>query len=78
MIAMSNERMIVLRGYLNKMEAELAKGLLASAGIDSIVQADDAGGTRPNLWMSGIRLLLRPEDAVRAEEILAELVESGI
>ncbi|HVY92858.1 MAG TPA: DUF2007 domain-containing protein [Bryobacteraceae bacterium] len=74
---MTDERMTVVRSYLNKIEAELAKGLLASEDIDSIVQADDAGGTRPNLWMSGIRLLVRSEDAARAERILAELVESG-
>jgi hypothetical protein len=68
--------MTVVRSYLNKMEAELAKGLLASAEIESFVQADDAGGTRPNLWMSGIRLLVRPEDAASAEEILSEQVGS--
>ena len=69
--------MIVVRTYLNIMEAELARGLLASGDIESFVQADDAGGTRPNLWLSGIRLLVRPEDAAKADQILNEVVDSG-
>jgi len=68
--------MTVVRTYLNRMEAELAKGLLASAEIESMIQADDCGGERPNLWMSGVRLLVLPEDAVKADEILRTEVES--
>lgn len=69
--------MTVVRTYLNKMEAELAKGLLASEDIDALVQADDCDGLRPSLWLSGVRLLVRPEDAAKAGEVLTE-VESGI
>jgi hypothetical protein len=67
----------VVRTYLNIIEAELAKGLLASVEIESFIQADDAGGTRPSLWLSGIRLLVRPEDAARADQILTEVVDSA-
>jgi hypothetical protein len=69
--------MTAVRTYLNKMEAELAKGLLASEDVDSLVQADDCDGMRPSLWLSGVRLLVRPEDAARADKILAE-VESRV
>ena len=62
--------MTAVRTYLNKVEAELARGALASADIESIIQADDCGGLRPNLWMSGVGLLVRPEDAVKADEVL--------
>ena len=65
--------MTVVRSYLNKMEAELAKGLLASEDIDAIVQADDCDGMRPNLWLSGVRLLVRTEDAAKADKVLAEV-----
>lgn len=69
--------MTIVRTYLNKMEAELAKGLLASEDIDALVQADDCDGMRPSLWLSGVRLLVRPEDAARADAILGE-VDSGV
>jgi len=44
---------------------ELDAGLIAS-----LVSADDAGGLRPSLWLSGVRLLVRAEDARQAQEIL--------
>ena len=53
------------------MEAELAKGVLASANIESTINADDCGGMRPSLWMSGVRLSVRPEDAAEAAGILS-------
>jgi len=65
--------MTVVRTYLNKMEAELAKGLLASEDIDAMVQADDCDGMRPSLWLSGVRLMVRQEDAARADKVLAEV-----
>jgi hypothetical protein len=37
---------------------------------DSLISADDAGGLRPGLWMGGVRLLVRAEDADRATEVL--------
>ena len=54
----------------NKIEAELAQGALEAVGIESMVSADDAGGVQPGLWMSGVKLVVRESDAVRALEIL--------
>ena len=65
------DELIVLRTFLNKIDAELAKLPLDAAGIVSMIQADDAGGTRPYLWMGGVKLIVRAEDAGRANEILA-------
>ncbi|HEX4004428.1 MAG TPA: DUF2007 domain-containing protein [Candidatus Acidoferrales bacterium] len=65
-----DHELVVVRDFLNKMEAELAQGALQAAGIHSIVSADDAGGTEPGLWMGGVRLLVRAEDAKNAEEVL--------
>jgi hypothetical protein len=62
--------LIVIRDFLNKIEAELAQGALEAAGIHSIVSADDAGGNDPGLWMGGVKLLVRGEDAERAVEVL--------
>jgi hypothetical protein len=66
-----NDDLFVLRTFINNIDAELAKGALEAAGIDSMIRADDCGGTRPHLWMGGVALLVRREDAPRAEEILS-------
>jgi len=63
-------KLVVLRDFLNKAEAELAQGALQAQGVDSIVQADDAGGEEPGLWMGGVKLLVREQDRERAREIL--------
>jgi hypothetical protein len=65
-----DHELVVVRDYLNKLEAELAHGALEAAGVHSLISADDAGGTEPGLWMGGVRLLVRVEDAKEAEEIL--------
>ncbi len=64
------EGLVVLRDFLDKLEAELAHGALEAAGIHSIVSADDAGGEEPGLWMGGVKLLVRAEDVERAKEVL--------
>ena len=63
-------KLVVFRGFLNKAEAELAQGALEAQGVDAIVQADDAGGEEPGLWMGGVKLLVREQDRERAGEIL--------
>ena len=58
--------------FLNRIDAELAAGALRAAGIEATVAADDAAGTRPHLWMSGVRVMVLDKDVQRAKEILAE------
>jgi hypothetical protein len=65
-----NNELVVVGDYQDKLEAELAHGALQAAGIDSMISADDAGGTEPGLWMGGVKLLVRAEDAKRAAEAL--------
>jgi hypothetical protein len=60
----------VIRTFINNVDAELARGALEAAGIESMIRADDCGGTRPHLWMGGVELLVREEDMPRAEEVL--------
>jgi hypothetical protein len=62
--------MVVIRTFLNSLEAELAKSALTAAGIDSRIRADDCGGVRPHLWMGGIELLVDEMDQVQADEVL--------
>jgi hypothetical protein len=60
----------VIRTFIDNVDAELARGALEAAGIESMIRADDCGGTRPHLWMGGVELLVRQEDMPRAEEVL--------
>jgi hypothetical protein len=64
------ERLIAVRTFLNRIDAELAQGALEAAGIDAMVAADDAEGNQPQLWMGGVRLLVREEDAEEAGKVL--------
>ncbi len=67
---MRDAELVVVGTFLNKIDAELARGALQASGIESLVSADDAGGMRPGLWMGGVRLLVHSEDVERATEIL--------
>jgi Putative prokaryotic signal transducing protein len=67
---MSDTELVVVRTFLNRIEAELAKGALQASGIESIIRADDVGGTRPAFWMSGVPLLVRAEDLEAATQVL--------
>ena len=64
------DRLVVVRTFLNRIDADLAQGALEAAGIDAMVGADDAEGNQPGLWMGGVRLLVREEDAAEAAEVL--------
>ena len=69
---MSDLELVVVKTFLTRVDADLAKSALESAGIAAMVRPDDAGGTRPGLWMGGVGLLVRAEDANDARKILGE------
>ena len=54
-------------------EAEIARGLLEDAGIPSAVMADDIGGAYAGI--APARLLVAPENAARAREVLTSAEE---
>ena len=68
---MTDTELMVVATFLNRIEAELARGALEAAQIESMVSADDAGGMRPGMWLGReVRLMVRAEDAARARNIL--------
>jgi hypothetical protein len=48
---MDHPDLVVVRTYPNRIEADLAHSALEAADIDSIVEADDTGGTSPGRWI---------------------------
>jgi Putative prokaryotic signal transducing protein len=67
----ADHTLVVVRSFSDRFEAELAQSALEAAGIESIVRSDDAGGMRPAMtFANGAELVVRREDAERADEIL--------
>jgi hypothetical protein len=70
-------RLIPIRtfsGNTARLDAELAKGLLAADGIDSEIPNEAAADTFPFL---NVQLFVREEDSERAAEILSGLMETA-
>ncbi len=69
------EKLVVVKNFLNKSEAELAKGFIESNGIATVISADNLGGYRPHLTygMGGVQLLVREKDLLKAKELLEEI-----
>jgi hypothetical protein len=63
---------VCIKVYNFRHEAERAVEILKSHRIWSTIQADDAGGMRPDFVMhtGGVKLLVVSEDEDKAREIL--------
>jgi hypothetical protein len=75
---MQHPELVIVKTFGSRPEADIAKGALASARIDAMIQADTAGGMREHLAWSGtgFRLLVREDDARAALEILTPANEA--
>lgn len=73
-MAGDREKLVAIRTYQERTEAELAKDYLESCDIDAVISGDDAGGMMPNMTSNiGLaRLLVRPDDAEEAERLLED------
>ena len=69
---MNDPELVVVRTFGNRIDAELAHSALEAAGIESTIVDDDGGGTQPELWLRGVTVVVRAEDAATAEEILGQ------
>ena len=72
----SEQGLIAVRVFSTEMEALVARSALKSFGIESFLSSDDCGGQRPHwTFANGIRLMVRPEDANIANDVLRSAVE---
>ncbi len=72
---MSRDRIstTVVARFHYRHEAELAHGFLESAGVDSALHIDDAGGMDVGLaFVNPARIVVRAEDEERARQILVD------
>jgi len=66
----SSSSLIAISTFRSSADAQVAKGILDDAGIESMIRADNAGGMYPAI--SGAELLVRVEDSARAHDALID------
>jgi hypothetical protein len=76
---MPHSNPVAVKAFAMQIDADLAKNILESAGIDAMIQADRAGGMRDHLAWSGFgfKVLVRDEDASAAREFLDSASEQS-
>ena len=65
---MNSTDLVVVSTSGSPTDAEVAKGRLDGAGIDSMIRADNAGGMYPSIGR--VELLVRFEDLDKAKDAL--------
>ena len=68
-------QLIAIGTYGTRDEAEVVQGLLAAAGIESSIRADDAGGAFPFVLSGGAHVLVDESDATAASDLLADTTD---
>ena len=70
--------MVIVRQYINEMEALIARSVLEAHGIPAVVLRDDAGGMLPAMHLVWpVRLAVRAADAAQALRLLDAPFEEG-
>jgi hypothetical protein len=66
------DKLVVVRTYSYRHEAELARSALEAHGIEAMIEADDCGGQRPLIGaiLGGVKLVVRRSDESRAKKFL--------
>ena len=65
---MKSSDLTVVSTFTSTVDAQIAKGILDEAGIESMIRADNAGGMYPAIGAA--ELLVRSEDAKNATDAL--------
>ena len=68
---------IVLKTFINRYEADLAKGLLDEKGIENMISDEDVGGFRPGMIVGEpIQLIVNEKDLEKAKQTIKVSGES--
>lgn len=63
----------IVASFSRRYQAEMAQGYLNDAGIESMISADDAGGTDLGLGLTRTaHVIVRTEDEGRARKVLED------
>ena len=70
---MDEQEPVCVATYPAEMQAEMARMRLETNGIDAFIIKDDCGGMLPFFQaITGVRLMVRAEEADQAAQILAQ------
>ena len=62
---------IVLKTFLHRYEAQIAKGLLDEQGILNMISDEDVGGFQPGMIIGqSIQLIVNEEDLEKAKTVI--------
>jgi len=65
------EKEVVLKTYIHRYEADIAKGLLDEKGIDNMISDEDVGGFRTGMIIGDtIKLIVNEKDLKKASETI--------
>jgi len=65
------EKEVVLKTFMKRYEADIAKGLLDEQGIDNMISDEDIGGFRTGMIIGDtIKLIVNEEDLEKAKEAI--------
>ena len=65
---MKSTELVAVATFNSTADAQIAKGILDEVRIESLIRSDNAGGMYPA--MAGADLMVRAEDAAKANEAL--------
>ena len=65
---MKHPELIAVETFRSPADAQIAKGILDEAGIESMIRSDNAGGMYPSI--GGTDLVVRAEDLEKATDEL--------
>jgi hypothetical protein len=65
---MKSQDLVTISTFPSMPDAQIAKGVLDEAGIESMIRTDDAGGMYPAI--GGAELVVRAEDREKANHEL--------
>jgi hypothetical protein len=74
---MEHPQLVVLKSFGRRVDAELAKSAVESAGIEAIIRSDSVGGMREDVARSGagFQILVREDDVPAASEALIPVAD---
>jgi Putative prokaryotic signal transducing protein len=67
--------LVAVSTFRSTADAQIAKGILDGAGIQSMIRSDNAGGMYPAI--AGADLLVRTEDVDKAKQALRRISREG-
>jgi putative signal transducing protein len=73
---MKPEELVAVSTFRSTADAQIAKGILDEAGIESLIRSDNAGGMYPA--MAGAEILVHADDVNEATRTLQAAKQGGV